>query len=158
MGHITLLTEQILLSLNHFPKDLIQELAEFVPQPAWDDHIHGAFCMAKAKDAAILGGGKPAMSTLSRVGGSPWAKVDEQDDVMNKIGDETVSTSSEMASKQTPLKGEFKRVSAFRQGTRTYNADFGPPLSLSQRELAATTPVSQATNQVRTFNRSLPVS
>jgi serine/threonine-protein phosphatase 6 regulatory subunit 3 len=150
MGHITLLTEQILLSLNHFPEDLVSELVEFVPQPAWDEYIHDAFCVAKAKDAAKLGGGKPVVSSI-KLSGSRWAKVDEQDDVIGKGSDESSSRGSELPSlalKSPSIKGEFRRVSAFRQGSRSYNADFGAPFTQTFPQSSSS---SEANHQVRSI-------
>jgi serine/threonine-protein phosphatase 6 regulatory subunit 3 len=151
IGHITLLTEQIILSLEHFPHDLIQELVAYVPQPAWDEYVQGPFCDAKAKDAALLGGGKPIVSSISRLGGSRWAKVDEEDDIQNrspapgglKAGEPAIA-----ASPKSLLKGEFKRVPAFRQGPRVYSADFGPP-SPPPQDSPQLDSVSQTAHQVR---------
>jgi serine/threonine-protein phosphatase 6 regulatory subunit 3 len=126
MGHITLLTEQILLSLEHFPEDLVREISDCVPQPAWDEYIHGPFCVAKAKDAAVIGGGKPT-STTTRLGGTRWTKVDEEDDVLSK-GGIAMSRRSDPPpdTSKISLKGEFRRVPTLRQGFRRHNADFGP--------------------------------
>ncbi len=39
MGHLTLLSEDVINSLEHFPPDLRLTIAQFAPQPEWDESV-----------------------------------------------------------------------------------------------------------------------
>lgn len=75
MGHLTLISEDVILALSHFPPALKLQLAQFAPQPDWDDYVSGRYHETKAKDSSLLGGGKPSVMHASR-GAQSW-KVDE---------------------------------------------------------------------------------
>jgi serine/threonine-protein phosphatase 6 regulatory subunit 3 len=77
MGHLTLISEDVIMALEHFPPDLKQIIEECAPQPAWDDYVRGRYKETKKKDTSLLGGGKPTVGSLTRPAGQ-W-RVDEED-------------------------------------------------------------------------------
>lgn len=79
MGHLTLISEDVINALEHYPEDFASMLRQFAPQPAWSHYVDGAYREAKNKDASLLGGGKPALPSGANLQKGKWAKVDEAD-------------------------------------------------------------------------------
>ncbi|TFY80035.1 hypothetical protein EWM64_g3980 [Hericium alpestre] len=117
MGHLTIISEDVIVALDHFPPDLRLIIAQYAPQPDWDDYVTGRYNETKQKDSRLLGGGKPVVNVSGpdRPGG--W-KVDEED-VSAAEGSGAVAT---LASEP---KGEFRRAIGS-QPARANTADFGP--------------------------------
>lgn len=65
MGHLTLISEDIVTAFSHYPPDLLSVLSKFVPQPDWDDYVSGSYRETKNKDTSLLGGGKPTVGAAS---------------------------------------------------------------------------------------------
>jgi serine/threonine-protein phosphatase 6 regulatory subunit 3 len=85
MGHLTLIAEDVLLALEHFPPDLRPVLAACAPQPDWDEYIAGRYHETKERDTSLLGGGKPIGG---RPGAAPGAwKVDEAEAAASVAGE-----------------------------------------------------------------------
>jgi hypothetical protein len=61
MGHLTLISEDIVTAFSHYPPDLLSVLSEFVPRPDWDDYVSGSYRETKNKDTSLLGGGRPVL-------------------------------------------------------------------------------------------------
>lgn len=79
MGHLTLISEDVIGALEHFPPDLRLLAAQYAPQPEWDEYVTGRYKETKKKDTSLLGGGKPVVAPGMRSGpGSQW-RVDEAD-------------------------------------------------------------------------------
>ena len=118
MGHLTLISEDVITALEHFPPDLRLTIAKFAPQPDWDEYVTGRYNETKKKDQALLGGGKPVVSAgSSRPGSAQW-KVDEED-TTGDVG--SVGGSSG----EGEVQGGFRRATGARP-TRENTADFGP--------------------------------
>lgn len=116
MGHLTLISEDVITTLEHFPPDLRQVIEESAPQPAWDEYVRGRYKETKKRDTSLLGGGKPAMTASVSRPASQW-KVDEED----------ASTSAPPPAVKHDLqetKGEFRRVTGSRPALAN-TADFG---------------------------------
>lgn len=113
MGHLTLMAEDVITALEHFPLDLRHIIEQFAPQPAWNDYVTGRYKETKKRDTSLLGGGKPAVNNAPHPGGR-WA-VDEAD----------VKTTALPANEGPGVKGEFKRTTTTRPSRET-SADFGP--------------------------------
>lgn len=98
MGHVTLIAEDVINALTHYPQDLVSQLYQYAPQPEWNDYVSGRFRETKDKDTSQLGGGKPSMATvgraaegeasvaLSRVSSAGSFKVDEADATLAGVG------------------------------------------------------------------------
>jgi len=141
MGHLTLISEDVLTTLEHSSPDLRLTIMKFTPQPEWNDYVTGRYQETKNKDTSLLGGGKPALS-LTRPGSATSWKVDEHD-----IATTTASTSSsaggsglnavgavkEIASKVAESQKEFRRSAAERRESSTHSdpgvGDEGGPSS-----------------------------
>ncbi|KAF8304993.1 SAPS-domain-containing protein [Clavulina sp. PMI_390] len=67
MGHLTLISEDVISALSVYPPDLVSILAKYCPQPQWDLYVSGRFKETKARDSSTLGGGKPSVTSLPRV-------------------------------------------------------------------------------------------
>ncbi|KIP08741.1 hypothetical protein PHLGIDRAFT_363378, partial [Phlebiopsis gigantea 11061_1 CR5-6] len=76
MGHLTLVSEDVIGALEHFPPDLRLLVAQYAPQPAWDEYVSGRYKETKKRDSELLGGGKPVVAGGMRAGA--W-RVDEAD-------------------------------------------------------------------------------
>jgi len=113
MGHLTLMAEDVITALEHFPLDLRSIIERFAPQPAWNDYVTGRYKETKKRDMSLLGGGKPAVTNAPRAGGR-WA-VDEED----------IKTTAVPTNGGPGVKGEFKRTTTTRPSRET-SADFGP--------------------------------
>ncbi|KAG8217933.1 hypothetical protein J3R82DRAFT_6099 [Butyriboletus roseoflavus] len=68
MGHLTLMAEDVITALEHFPLDLRHIIERFAPQPAWNDYVTGRYKETKKRDTSLLGGGKPAVNNVPRAG------------------------------------------------------------------------------------------
>ncbi|KZP10869.1 SAPS-domain-containing protein [Athelia psychrophila] len=118
MGHLTLISEDVISSLEHYPPDLRLTIAQYAPQPAWDEYVTGRYNETKKKDASLLGGGKPVVSANGARNTARW-KVEEEE-----------STAASPAAGPSrggvvELKSEFKRTSTAKPA-RESSADFGP--------------------------------
>jgi serine/threonine-protein phosphatase 6 regulatory subunit 3 len=121
MGHLTLISEDIISAMAHYPSELHSTITSLAPQSEWDDYVNGRYMETKRRDTSLLGGGKPVLSQAlghgARGGVSRW-KVDEEDigvPSRSDVGNGSVNT----------MKGEFRRGSSV--GTvRETSADFGP--------------------------------
>ena len=127
MGHLTLITEDVILALGHFPPDLKLQLAQFAPQPDWDDYVSGRYHETKAKDTSLLGGGKPSVTQALR--GAPTWKVDEAE-----IGASPITPVAAFNGAQTLGVGEHPMTEMTKDLTgkrpkiaREPSADFGIP-------------------------------
>ena len=121
MGHLTLISEDVIGALEHYPPELRLLLAQYAPQPDWDEYVSGRYHETKVKDTSLLGGGKPVvMSGESR--GAPKWKVDEAEmgsaPVAGTNGMEPVAS----VESSSEVRGEFRRTNRL---TREQSADFG---------------------------------
>ncbi|KAJ1308763.1 hypothetical protein OPQ81_004453 [Rhizoctonia solani] len=62
MGHLILISDDIVAALEHYPHSLLEALMPYVPQPDWDNFVAGQYKETKERDTSQLGGGKPAVS------------------------------------------------------------------------------------------------
>lgn len=77
MGHLTLIAEDVITALDHFPPDLQAIVQQSAPMGEWETYVKGRYKETKANDTRLLGGGKPVVGSRS----TQW-KVDE-----DEIGD-----------------------------------------------------------------------
>ncbi len=61
MGHLTLISEDVISALSHYPFELTDQLSQYAPQPEWDQYVSGRFQETKERDTSQLGGGKPVV-------------------------------------------------------------------------------------------------
>ena len=116
MGHLTLISEDVIGALEHLPPDLRLQIGQFAPQPEWDEYVTGRYKETKKKDTSLLGGGKPVVAPSMRNGAAQW-KVDEADAVATSApGRASEQTSA------TETKGEFKRTRSRREGSEDFGA------------------------------------
>lgn len=121
MGHLTLISEDVISALEHYPPDLRLLIAQFAPQPAWDDYVTGRYNETKKKDTSLLGGGKPVVMPGAARTGARW-KVDEEDSGSSAP---TVGSSRHSTNGIGEVKGEFRRVGSGHP-VRESSADFKP--------------------------------
>ncbi|KAI5989239.1 SIT4 phosphatase-associated protein-domain-containing protein [Pisolithus marmoratus] len=76
MGHLTLLSEDVITALEHYPPELRLTIARCAPQPDWSEYVTGRYNETKKRDTSLLGGGKPNVNAPRPV--ARWA-VDEED-------------------------------------------------------------------------------
>lgn len=120
MGHLTLISEDVIGALEHFPPDLRLLAAQYAPQPEWDEYVTGRYKETKKKDTSLLGGGKPVVAPGMRSGpGSQW-RVDEADTGGVSATAAAATVPGDGGSSQG-MKGEFKRTAKMRESS----ADFG---------------------------------
>ncbi|KAL4068116.1 SIT4 phosphatase-associated protein-domain-containing protein [Scleroderma citrinum] len=117
MGHLTLMSEDVITALEHYPPELRLTIERYAPQPEWNEYVTGRYDETKKRDTSLLGGGKPSVNP-SRVG-TRWA-VDEEDAKPASAGAPTTPTNG-----NSVLKGEFRRAVSSRHSRET-SADFGP--------------------------------
>ena len=127
MGHLTLISEDVLTALDHSSPDLRLVIMKFTPQPEWNDYVTGRYQETKNKDTSLLGGGKPALS-LTRPGSANW-KVDEQDIATTTAGTplgpsgsglNAVGAVKEIASRVAESQKEFRKSAAERREISTH--------------------------------------
>ncbi|KAJ7706882.1 SIT4 phosphatase-associated protein-domain-containing protein [Mycena rosella] len=120
MGHLTLISEDVLMALERFPPDLRAAIAQYAPQPAWDEYVAGRYNETKRRDTELLGGGKPVVraGAAGAGGGARW-KVDEED-----AGTPALSEGDGAGGGTANGRGEFRRANSARP-MRESSADFG---------------------------------
>ncbi len=133
MGHLTLISEDVINALEHLPPDLRLQIAQYAPQPEWDEYVTGRYKETKKKDMILLGGGKPVIAPSMRNAGAAQWKVDEAD---------TIGASGSGRDEQRPppgeMKGEFRRMG---RATRESSADFGAmPMDEEEEEFSSAPP------------------
>jgi len=119
MGHLTLISEDVIGALEHFPPDLRLLAAQYAPQPEWDEYVTGRYKETKKKDTILLGGGKPVVAPGMRNGSAAW-KVDEAD-TGAAPGRAAQQDGEDGEDGEGQMKGEFRRTTKIREGS----ADFG---------------------------------
>ena len=136
MGHLTLLSEDVLIALERYPPDLRDILIKYAPVPEWDEYISGRYNETKQRDSSALGGGKPAVAPSAVQGAFPKWRVDEDDAgtftatagstrprldlVENHSNNSNHNNGGVM---ENGLKSEFRRVGG--HSLRATTADFG---------------------------------
>lgn len=128
MGHLTLISEDVISALEHYPEDLASLLRQYAPQPAWDEYVNGSYRETKQRDTSLLGGGKPVVAPGVGFPKGRWAKVDEEDTgAMNGISGSAGKADTLGAVATTSvLAGEFRRMGSSSSTTPMNTADFGP--------------------------------
>ncbi|KAI6103591.1 SIT4 phosphatase-associated protein-domain-containing protein [Pisolithus sp. B1] len=115
MGHLTLMSEDVITALEHYPPELRLMIERYAPQPDWSEYVTGRYNETKKRDTSLLGGGKPNINAPRP--GARWA-VDEEDV-------KSMSTASTTTNGKSMLKGEFRRAIAAKPSRET-SANFGP--------------------------------
>ena len=130
MGHLMLISEDVITSLARFPPDLRLIIIQYAPEPEWDQYVTGRYNETKEEDARLLGGGKPV---VVRGGGVMQWKVDENDlDAGGGSGTGAGGAGNGNGNGKGggggELKGEFRRAGSVgpSSGHVTSTADFGP--------------------------------
>lgn len=112
MGHLTLMSEDVITALERFPPELRLIMIEFAPDPEWDHYVTGRYKETKRRDTRVLGGGKPVVAPGATRNITRW-KIDEDDGPPETNGDGD--------SRET--KGELRRAGGH---PARQSADFGP--------------------------------
>jgi serine/threonine-protein phosphatase 6 regulatory subunit 3 len=118
MGHLTLISEDVLIALERFPPELRLVLIQYAPDPEWDEYVTGRYNETKKRDTCLLGGGKPVVALGANRNNALW-KVDEED-TRSPLGND-----SEGNRRAGETRGEFRRAGSVRP-SRESSADFGP--------------------------------
>lgn len=115
MGHLTLMSEDVITALEHYPPELRLMIERHAPHPDWSEYVTGRYNETKKRDTSLLGGGKPNVNAPRP--GARWA-VDEEDT-------KSMSTAAPTTNGNSMLKGEFRRAATAKPSRET-SADFGP--------------------------------
>ncbi|KAG8908524.1 hypothetical protein FRB99_005884 [Tulasnella sp. 403] len=111
MGHLTLISEDIVSAFDHYPPDLIDILSAYAPRPEWDQYVTGKYKETKDKDTIQLGGGKPVLGlglanfpnmALGMATGMA-RKVDEGDEFVARPGTTDATAPAEPSSSKTEV-------------------------------------------------------
>jgi hypothetical protein len=123
MGHLTLISEDVIVALQQLPPDLRHIISQLAPQPDWDDYVNGRYNETKKRDTSLLGGGKPVVAPGGNRGAQRW-RVDEED---NSASTSALITHPENGNGSTngmhEPKGVFRKTPSSRP---VQNVDFGP--------------------------------
>ena len=143
MGHLTLISEDVISALRHYPEDLAAVLRQYAPQPAWDQYVNGSYLETKKRDTRLLGGGKPVIAPGTGFPKGRWAKVDEEDSVVNGLS--RLPGTSEAVGPvvaTSAFAGEFRRMTPSSSTTPKNTANFGP--SQEEEDVSGPTQVSSS--------------
>ncbi|KAG8932147.1 hypothetical protein FRC02_001620 [Tulasnella sp. 418] len=125
MGHLTLISEDIVSALEHYPEDLIGILSAFAPQPAWEEYVSGKYKETRDKDTSQLGGGKPAIGL--GLGGFP-ASMNTEGLFSKKADEDTSAKGGTGRSREVTAYGSVtepgERVDAEESGRSTEFAQY----------------------------------
>jgi serine/threonine-protein phosphatase 6 regulatory subunit 3 len=112
MGHLMLISEDVITAMSRFPPDLRLNIIQYAPEPEWDQFVTGRYNETKQEDNRLLGGGKPVVKSNVPRGVTEW-KIDES---------EMESSASRSAS---GMKSDFRRPDALNSPSVKQTADFG---------------------------------
>ena len=128
MGHLMLISEDVITAMSRFPPDLRLNLIQYAPEPEWDQFVTGRYNEAKLEDNRLLGGGKPVVKSNIPRAVTEW-KVDE--------GEMEISAMRSVSG----LKGEFRRPDGLNSPSVKQTADFGPaPIPMDDDDDTDNTP------------------
>ncbi|KAJ4477305.1 SAPS-domain-containing protein [Lentinula aciculospora] len=129
MGHLTLISEDVLTALDRYPSSLRDQIMQYAPKGSdteygkgsWDEYITGRYHETKVRDTRLLGGGKPAVG-LNGAGDvtTKW-KIDEEEMGIQAAASTSISD-NKPAGNET--RGEIRR-SMSSTLRREGSADFG---------------------------------
>lgn len=124
MGHLMLISEDVITAMARFPPDLRLIIIQYAPEPEWDNFVTGRYNETKKEDSRLLGGGKPVVRSSVTRNPAQW-KVDEDD-----MGAETSAVKSPAGGDSDDVggsvRGEFRRAASVGPSTPVSTADFGP--------------------------------
>ena len=144
MGHLTLISEDVISALEHYPPDLRLTIAQYAPQPAWDEYVTGRYNETKKRDTSLLGGGKPVVAP-GAAGNTRW-KVDEED---SGTSAPTIGSSKPGTNGIGEIKSEFRRAGSLHP-VRESSADFGPAAMVEEEnEAEASVGPPQVNNHIQ---------
>ncbi|KAF8884827.1 SIT4 phosphatase-associated protein-domain-containing protein [Infundibulicybe gibba] len=118
MGHLTLISEDVIMALERFPPELRLIIIQYAPDPEWDQYVTGRYNETRKKDTRLLGGGKPVVAPGGPRNIARW-KVDDEDP--NSL----ITAGVGRSNGDHEPRGEFRRAGGPRP-TRETSADFGP--------------------------------
>ncbi|KDR73731.1 hypothetical protein GALMADRAFT_251541 [Galerina marginata CBS 339.88] len=125
MGHLMLVSEDVITAMARFPPDLRLIIIQYAPEPEWDNYVTGRYNETKKEDSRLLGGGKPVIRSNSARNVTQW-RVDEDDMATGTSGatNSTASTGNGESNQSGEVRGEFRRATSV--GPPNLTADFGP--------------------------------
>lgn len=131
MGHLMLISEDVITAMARLPPDLRLVIIQYAPEPEWDQYVTGRYNETKKEDTRLLGGGKPVIKPNIGARGVTHWKVDEDEmgmDVGGGGGGRGSGGGSNGGSNGgggvSGVRGEFRRAASV--GPPTLTADFGP--------------------------------
>jgi serine/threonine-protein phosphatase 6 regulatory subunit 3 len=62
MGHIALIAVDIIGALEKYPDDLLAIVEPLLPQPGWEDYVHGAYAETQRIEISYLAVRNPCHS------------------------------------------------------------------------------------------------
>jgi len=121
MGHLMLISEDVITAMARFPPDLRLIIIQYAPEPEWDQYVTGRYNETKQEDTRLLGGGKPVIKSNAARNVNQW-KVDE-----GEVGNRDSSSSGlDTSGGSEGVKGEFRRANSVGPSGVKSTADFGP--------------------------------
>ncbi|KAF8969575.1 SIT4 phosphatase-associated protein-domain-containing protein [Flammula alnicola] len=124
MGHLMLISEDVITAMARFPPDLRLIIIQYAPEPEWDQYVTGRYNETKKEDNRLLGGGKPVVKPNAARTVAQW-KVDEDDMTTDTgVGGPNSGDGGE-SSLSGGVRGEFKRATSVGPSS-SQTADFGP--------------------------------
>ncbi|KDQ61229.1 hypothetical protein JAAARDRAFT_173829 [Jaapia argillacea MUCL 33604] len=136
MGHLTLISEDVIGALDHYPPDLRIIIARYAPRPDWEEYVNGRFKETKKRDTSLLGGGKPTIGAPP-ARATRW-KVDEAETATT-----AVPPVDPVAAPASGTNGIEEAKSDFRRSTNTRresSGDFGTTFMDEEEEDSGTGP------------------
>jgi serine/threonine-protein phosphatase 6 regulatory subunit 3 len=128
MGHLMLISEDVITAMARLPPDLRLVIIQYAPEPEWDQYVTGRYNETKKEDSRLLGGGKPVIKPNTGARGVTHWKVDEDEMGMDVGGGGSSSGSGGVGNSSngggSGVRGEFRRAASV--GPPTLTADFGP--------------------------------
>jgi serine/threonine-protein phosphatase 6 regulatory subunit 3 len=122
MGHIALIAVDIIGALEKYPDDLLAIVEPLLPQPAWEDYVHGTYAETQRIENIILGGPKPVSFLRNSQGQSENGWGGEWND-----GEDLMSPTGEF--KRGPFSGQqtadFGAADDEEEGAFHFNANTG---------------------------------
>ncbi|KAF8912191.1 SIT4 phosphatase-associated protein-domain-containing protein [Gymnopilus junonius] len=103
MGHLMLISEDVITAMARFPPDLRLVIIQYAPEPEWDNFVTGRYNETKKEDNRLLGGGKPVIRS-------------------NVVRNPAHADDSEI---EGGVRGEFRRAASVGPSTPVSTADFG---------------------------------
>lgn len=107
MGHMTLISEEVVKLFERYPEEIYSVVQSQIPQPAWDNYVSTTLRETRERDSSPLGGGvvyAPPDTTSSTL--NPLSDEDDEFPSAGSRASRALQSGAQVSSPGTKGKGK----------------------------------------------------